>query len=43
MLPRDVFDIFATHSGFERDDVTDANCWAQNGSTPGRVLVNLER
>ena len=32
-LARDVFDTFGSHSGLVHD-VTDADCWAQNGVYP---------
>ena len=36
-MARDVFDILATHSCLVYD-VTDTDCWAQNGGTHRRVL-----
>ena len=39
MLVRDVFDSFATHFGLVHD-VTDADCWAQNGSA--HVFVGFD-
>ena len=39
-LTRDVFDTFATHSSHVHD-VTDTDCWAQTGSTYGRIFATL--
>ena len=37
-----IFDIFATHAGLVYD-VTDTDCWAQNGSTRGCVFATFKR
>ena len=42
-LTRDVFNNFATHYSDLVRDVTDADCWVQNGSTHGRVFATLKR
>ena len=36
------FDTFATHSDLVHD-VTDMDCWEQNGSTHGRVFATFKR
>ena len=41
-LVRDVFDTFATRSGLVYD-VTDTDCWTQNGSTHDRVAATAKR
>ena len=38
----DVFNTFATHGGLLRD-VTDTVCYAQNGSTLGRLFKTIKR
>ena len=37
-LDCDIFDTFATHSGLVHD-ITDPDCWEQNGSTHGCVFA----
>ena len=41
-LARDVLHSFASHSGLVHD-VTNTYCWAQNGSTHGRVFATYKR
>ena len=41
-MSHDVFDTFTPHSGLVHD-VTNTDCWAQNGSTHGRVLATFKR
>ena len=41
ILAHDVFDNFYTRSWFVHD-VTDTDCWAQNGSTHCRVFVTFD-
>ena len=36
------FGTFVTHAG-PVCDVTDTDCWAQNGSTHGRVFMSFKR
>ena len=39
-LAHDLFATFATHAGLVHD-ITDTDCWAQNGSTHGHVFITL--
>ena len=39
-LARDGFDIFATHASLAH--VTDAECWAQNGSNRSHVFATVK-
>ena len=41
-LARDVFDTFTTHAGHVYD-VTDTDCWGQNGLTQCRAFTTFKR